>query len=290
VIIYLGLAPILSTLNNPLPYEARKQMIQEQFPDVDIHYIKDHPSDEAWSKNLDSMIGDVITPNQTVLLYGGRDSFLPHYDGRFPTTELEQNVYMSGTQLRRDVIHAATRPSSDFRRGVIWATSNRYANPLPTVDCALFLEGPNQEPFTKLVLGHKTTDPKDTYRFIGGFVDAKKGNLEANCRREVGEEAGVDITEPVYITSAEIEDWRYRGERQGVLTSFFHAHLLSGRLEAADDIESLGVFPTKDLMHIKIVPEHEVLRDELRKYLTRNDYATIYLMAGANDQEKDMMI
>src|SRR5208337_2385489 len=124
-----------------LDFQPRKQMLLEsfppaQYPNISINYIKDIPSDEQWSKNLDAMIQDQLSPNDTVVLYGGRDSFLTQYKGRFDTRELVSSRYVSGTEIRRLV---AQKPQSDplFRAGVIWGTHQRFPSVFPTVDIAV---------------------------------------------------------------------------------------------------------------------------------------------------------
>jgi hypothetical protein len=89
VIVLLGLSPLMVTTRNPLDFESRKQMIAEQFPDFTILYVKDIPgNDRAWSESLDQIVGDNLTPTQSAMLYGSRDSFVPSYVGRYPTREL----------------------------------------------------------------------------------------------------------------------------------------------------------------------------------------------------------
>ncbi len=46
-IIFLGLSPCKSTRNNPLDFEARKNMILDSYPDVIVLYIDDIPCDKA---------------------------------------------------------------------------------------------------------------------------------------------------------------------------------------------------------------------------------------------------
>jgi nicotinamide mononucleotide adenylyltransferase len=84
-IIFLGLSPLKCTGKNPLDFEARKQMILNEFPDVNVLYIKDVPDDALWSKNLDEMIEDLISPHQRAILFGGRDAFLNSYSGKYDT-------------------------------------------------------------------------------------------------------------------------------------------------------------------------------------------------------------
>ena len=43
------------------------------------------------------------------------------------------------------------------------------------------------------------------WRFIGGFSDPSSNSLEEDAKREVKEETGVDISEPVYLGSSLIK-------------------------------------------------------------------------------------
>ena len=101
VVLFLGVSPVLATQRNPLDFESRKQMILDKFPNVTVLYIKDIKSDELWSEKLDEQIADIISPTQTLALYGSRDSFINHYKGKYQTIELENEVYYSATDERR---------------------------------------------------------------------------------------------------------------------------------------------------------------------------------------------
>jgi bifunctional NMN adenylyltransferase/nudix hydrolase len=273
VIIVLGLSPCKVTLNNPLDFEARKKMILEAFPDVIVCYVKDCVSDTVWSKKLDETITDLISPNQTVTLYGSRDSFIPHYKGRFPTQRLEQSRYVSATELRKE-ISTRVKGTPDFRAGVIWATANKYPAVLPTVDVAIF-----NEDHSKVLLARK---PNETlYRFVGGFASSSE-TYEADARREVMEETHLDITDPEYIGSALIDDWRYRKEADKIKTLFFAAKVLSGSPQADDDICELRWFEThkiwesiqeqeddRSITSCLIVQEHVPLISFMSDYLRR---------------------
>jgi nicotinamide mononucleotide adenylyltransferase len=116
VIIFLGLSPLMVTPENPLDFEARKQMILEVFPHVNVLYVEDLPSDEAWSKKLDNQIERLTTPRQSVVLYGSRDSFIGHYTGRHATQELVQETYYSGTAIRKDVSRKSVKARSSSWR------------------------------------------------------------------------------------------------------------------------------------------------------------------------------
>ena len=236
VIIFLGLSPLKTTRNNPLDFRARKQMISEIYPDIDILYINDCVSDEAWSKDLDRQISNNVGPESKVALYGSRDAFISHYSGRYPTIELVQESYISGSSIRQAIAHK-TNPSADFRAGVIWATKNQFCNPKLTVDIAIFDSGKN-----KLLLGRKTNEEK--YRFIGGFVNPNE-TAEMSASREVHEETGLDIggtRELNFLGTHVINDWRYRGESENILPAFFWTTYKFGRPEPADDICEVKLF------------------------------------------------
>lgn len=260
VIIFLGLSPVLGTRENPLDFESRKKMLLEEFPEVNVLYIKDIGDDATWSRKLDSMIGDLTTPAQSVVLYGGRDSFIDRYSGRHATQELVQDSYLnSGTTVRREVARSSAKGSDDFRRGVVWAAYNRFPTCFPTVDIAIF-----NEDGTKILLGRKEHEP--LYRLIGGFADPGSPTYEADARREVQEEAGIAITDPQYVTSMQIDDWRYRNEVDKIKTLLFRAKHLSGRPTPGDDIFEVRWFDwTRDLLD-QVMPTHRPLIEALRTH------------------------
>ena len=247
VILFLGLSPIKCTVNNPLDFETRKKMILQEFPQLDILYIKDCKDDKVWSEKLDEMIEDLIGPSQKAILYGGRDSFIKHYTGKFPTKELQQNVFQSGTDIRIK-ISSRTKGSEDFRAGVIWATQNQYSSAIPTVDVAIF-----NEDYSQILLGRKK-DEKE-YRFIGGFVRPGE-TLEQAVKREVLEETGLEITGIQYIKSFFIDDWRFKNEINKVTTSLFTCKILYGKPQPNDDIHELKWFKFDKILKTDIVQEH----------------------------------
>jgi bifunctional NMN adenylyltransferase/nudix hydrolase len=251
VIIFLGVAPVWVTRNNPLDFEARKQMILREFPELTVLYIKDTVSDNDWSTALDRQIADVVGPNQKVLLYGGRDSFLNRYTGKYATEELEPETYInvSGTEIRRQVSNKV-KASPDFRAGVIWAAANQYTKVYPTVDVAVYDEK------GRWLLARKPYETK--FRFIGGFADSTSSCYENDARREVAEEAGVEVDGITYVGSSLIDDWRYRNEADKIKTILFKAKYIFGRPTAADDVCEVRWFETRDLWDA-VVDEHRPL-------------------------------
>lgn len=236
VIIFLGvsgISPVPSTKRNPLDFELRKQMLEKAFEgnNLIVSYVKDMKYDKTWSKHLDSKIRDLVSPNQSVQLYGGRDSFIEHYSGEYPTEQLEPDVYlkMSGTELR-DQLKVKAESSDMFRAGVIWANENQFKHAIAAVGVAVF-----NEDYTKILLGRKKNETK--YEFFGGFTDIEDETYEATGIREVKEEAGgIEIGDLQYICSGKVNEWRYKNESDKVYTTIFAAKYMFGSIIPADDI------------------------------------------------------
>ena len=255
VIVYLGVAQMRVTGENPLDFEARKQMILEKFPSVNVLYIKDVGDNKKWASNLDGMIQDIIGPHSTVCLYGGRDSFIDRYPGKFQTCELEQVKFVSGT-AERARISKKVMSSSQFRAGVIWAVENQYPRVSPTVDIAIWHKDHN-----KLLMGRKPKE--DLFRFIGGFVDGKT-SLEEDAIREVKEEASIEISRPIYIGSFPVKDWRLTG-KDAIVTAFFEATHMSCTPKPDDDIVALHWFEVNKIKYSDIVEAHKPLLEMIGK-------------------------
>lgn len=259
VIMFLGLSPCLVTRNNPLDFEARKKMILDKYPEITVLYIKDIPSDQVWTEKLDEQITDLISPTQSATLYGGRDGFISHYNGKYKTVELEAKQFVSGTELRNS-ISKSVKQSPDFRAGVIWAAYNQYPKVYTTVDIAIL-----NEKETEVLLGRKPNESQ--YRFIGGFTTPTSKNFEEDARREVAEETSAEVGDMIYIGSMKVEDWRYRNEVDKVKTVFYKAKYAFGPLKAGDDISEIKWFKIKDLNKDNIMECHVGLLEMLKKNL-----------------------
>jgi bifunctional NMN adenylyltransferase/nudix hydrolase len=250
VIIFCGLSPLRNTVANPLDFDARKRMILEKYPHMEVYYVEDHPDDVVWSKTLDALIDRWLKPYQTCILYGSRDSFLQYYHGRNATCELEAKRFISGTEMRRRITNSF--PSSPaFRAGMIAASLNRYVAVLPTVDIAIL-----SEDRSKVLMGRKHTD--SGVRFIGGFSSTNSPTYEADARREVMEETHVEIGDLTYIGSALIDDWRYKKEQDKIKTMLFAAPYVFGRPQADDDVAFVEWVKVSDLLTntVPVIPEH----------------------------------
>ena len=253
VLLFLGNSIIRNTTSNPLDYRARRAMIADKFPNVEIHYINDNPSDTAWSKSLDKQIGEQLLPLQSVTLYGSGDSFLKAYSGKYNVCELEATTFISGTEVRRRVCNNYP-PTADYRAGMIAATAYRYPTAFQTVDIAVVNEK------GEILLARKPDEKK--WRFIGGFSDPRSVSLEDDAKREVIEEASIEVDDITYLGSTLIDDWRYRGEQDKIKTALFVAKYIYGKPEGSDDVAEvkwvqIGTGLTKD----NIEPLHHVLVD-----------------------------
>lgn len=212
----LGVAPIPNTINNPLGFEPRRQMISAAFPNVILLPILDHSSDEVWSQNVDAAIRTILGPQQTAVLYASRDGFIDYYSGNYRVVELKPEHEISGTAVREKV-QAKCIDSPEFRAGLIVASTMRFPTAYQAVDVAVF-----NEDFTKILLGRKPGQEK--FQILGGFSDPELSEtLEDDAEREAKEESGLEVTVVDYITSQRINDWRYRNEPDCVRTALFAA-------------------------------------------------------------------
>jgi bifunctional NMN adenylyltransferase/nudix hydrolase len=273
VLILLGVAPIKLSENDPLNFETRKLMLksllevfQNTIDRVTILPIYDKKqSDELWSKGVDDIIKETFYLNDKgAILYGSRDSFIPHYKGVFETVEIETKYpNLKGTNLREEVVKEIL-PSSDFRRGVIYATFDKFPLVYSCVDVAIMDR-------KEILLGHKETDPEGEYRFIGGFVDPNDSSDFAAARRESYEETRAEVEPYAYICSQIVNDWRYAKEKNAkIMTRLILAEYISGGAEGSDDLESVKWFEFSDLIEENFVKEHRPLFQALKEYKSKN--------------------
>lgn len=261
VLIFLGLSPLRNTTNNPLDFKSRRKMIQESYPDIDVFYIDDVNSDEIWSNKLDKEIQRWVNPGNTVILYGSRDSFIKHYSGKNKVCELESEVYISGTEIRNQICNFYP-VTKDFRAGQIAATALRFPTAYQTVDIAVF-NSKNQ-----LLLAKKELEPK--WRFIGGFSDPSSPTLEDDAKREVKEEADIEVDNIKYVCSSICDDWRYRKEKDKIKTVLFKADYIFGSIQPNDDIHLLKWFDFDQIKEENIMPEHIILFKKLKEYISKS--------------------
>jgi bifunctional NMN adenylyltransferase/nudix hydrolase len=267
-IILIGISKIQNTKKNPLDFASRRAMISELFPSVIILPIMDQRLDENWSSGVDMSISLPFGEKSSVI-YGSRDSFIPHYKGRYPVIELEASAEHNATNIREEIAKE-TLETSDFRAGVIYSVYNQRPVTYPTVDVVVHdFEG-------NILLAKK---PNEKYwRFVGGFVDRTDKNYEEAALRELSEETGGNLVvdNPRYIASIKVEDWRYAKEESGIMTTLFLLDKKWGFAKASDDIEDVKWLPIRKLSNedgimTNIMPEHrELMRIFINKVYSEN--------------------
>jgi bifunctional NMN adenylyltransferase/nudix hydrolase len=245
--------------------------------------LPDHRSDEKWSENVDNTLSTIF-PEKEAILYGSRDSFIPHYHGKHKTQMLEPIESYNATDIRANAA-SEVLDSDEFRAGVIYGISKQRPVTYPTVDIVVAnYDG-------QILLARKPAE--DKFRFVGGFVDRTDDCYETAARRELYEETKLSGLKPVYVASQQIKDWRYEREDSGIMTTLFLFYEWDqmGRPEASDDIAEVKYFDLSELFtytqepslgdgHVppikynwtledKIVPEHiELMQTFLKKVVT----------------------
>ncbi len=263
-IIVLGTARSFPTKKNPLSFEMRKLMVANRYPNAIIVPLRDTKLDSRWSSQLDTVIAAAIpaeTAEAVVTLYGSRDSFISYYTGSHATQIVPPLGTSNGTTYRERL--ADITDSVKFREGVIHTQMSRPPAVYPTVDIAIIRRETNE-----VLLGGKDVDG-GKLRFVGGFVDTKDVSYAAAARREAHEEtSGIEIADLNELGSTKINDWRYRGTDDSVMTTFFVATYVFGALRAGDDLDRLAWVPIRNVMSC-IVPEHEPLGTMLLAHLNK---------------------
>jgi ADP-ribose pyrophosphatase YjhB (NUDIX family) len=237
-------------------------MISTLFPAADILYIKDVPCDKQWSENLDEQIKDLTVPEQVVYIYGGRDSFIAHYTGKYETREFKPESYFSGTEIRKETA-TNIKNTSGWRAGVIHATQAQYTNAVPVIDIAIVREDSIVNIPRQILLGRKRNEIK--FRFIGGHVNAGE-TLEQAAIREGGEESSLRIKCVDYVGSCVIDDWRHRSERTKITSALFIATRFSGEPNPGDDVVELKWLNVDPNLRDQVVDEHGNFIDLLWKH------------------------
>lgn len=214
VLVLIGCTPATGTDKNPLDFESRKQMFNFN---CEIKPLYDMLSDQDWSNQIDDIIADLGFREATI--FGGKDNSIEgYYHGNHKIKIINDIGVHSSTALRKAVGRSGPRKSEDFRAGIIYAAENRYPIVYSTVDVIV-------ERDQKFLIGKKG----DKFCFIGGFLDKEDVCVEDAAKRELFEETGLfDLPYGIkYLGSLRIEDERYKGTKDSIMTNCFLAKILN---------------------------------------------------------------
>jgi bifunctional NMN adenylyltransferase/nudix hydrolase len=251
-VIFIGVSPMDGrTAENPLLWTQRKIIleafkIQNGWTRVHIFPLHDNRSHDAWSQTLDTTLSALYPEGCNITLFAGRDSgFVNYYTGNFPvqplkfTSELQS---ISATTKRCEVPIEFTR---DFMRGQIFTLNRQYPHAYGTVDIAHWRENKtasaNPLDWYEVVL--ITRGDTGVTCFPGGFVDPTDKSLELAAKRELHEETGLVCEGTIkYLGSYLLDDWRYRGTRDKVMTTLWASQHSWGEPKGGDDAASAAWF------------------------------------------------
>lgn len=273
VIILVGVAPVSFTDKNPLPYSLRSPIIQQTFSGAIVLPLQDKADDYEWSEHVDAIIDQYSTSDDKVKIYHSRDGFINGYHGKYetlyvPSTQEEVSATIIRATIGDAKYAALYGKSTAFKNGMIYTIENRFPVAYPTVDIAVLKYTAGE--YDKDLGAHKTHHEillgkkhgAKLWRLPGGFVDPGDSSLESAVHRELSEEVpGLEHHEITYIGSRKIDDWRYRGTKDGIITSLFKTYTIGGRAKAGDDLAEVKWFDLFNLEPLDIEPcHHELLQ------------------------------
>ena len=255
VIIFLGVAQLQYSKTEPLNFNTRKAMLLKEFPNVEIYPLLDCEDDYEWSNVLDNTINSTFSRWVGVKLYGGEDSFIKHYHGRMPTEVFRTKIFQSATNIR-NATNTDEILTEDGRKGCIFTTQQQYTRTDFCIDVLV-----HNKTTDEFLLGKKSSN-NGLYRFIGGYFDPEKDkDPKDTVRRELYEEAGpIEISDITIKDSAVINDWRYKGKKEKLVSNFYIANYVYGTPQPGDDLDGLVWVPKAKFFNEpqNLIPEHRV--------------------------------
>jgi len=269
-VILVGVTKSFPDDRDAIPFQFRKEMILEVYPQVIVLPLTDMREDHMWSDSIDAIINLIFGDGAKAILYGSRDSFLKTksetctYTGKHELEYFEPKVVISASE-RRAQIFANPNNNSSFREGLIYGQLIKPPHPYFAIDCIV------RNNHNKIIIVRKPTET--LYRFPGGFDDVIDESLEATVRREVSEElSDIEIDNIEYISSQKIDDWRYRGKLDKIKSVLFTAQFIFGHPKPSDDLAGgdvkwVDIDSLKQTYKTDLVPEHHILFESfIKKY------------------------
>lgn len=228
---------------NPLPFEARAQMLSQLCPGATILEIRDAGDDELWSRRLDQLV-EIAFPGQDIVMCGGRDSFLKQYRGKHQIREFPEVTGVSATNIRESITYEV-RDDPMWRRGFIAGVNSQPPGGMPTGDLAILRTHKGKY---QVILGKKDLDRKK-WVFPGGFYDPVLDNSLLDTPEREGHEElpDVEFIDARFVGSTQIDDVRYHRGNRKIVTTFMIADYVSGDLTPGDDLKDACWCNVEDL-------------------------------------------
>jgi ADP-ribose pyrophosphatase YjhB (NUDIX family) len=249
----LGVPQSYPTDNDPLPYEARVQMIKDAiaraFPDVRVTFeesLSRQISYEERSRRFDESTAERF-PGRKILVYGASDSFIDKYSGKHRTFRVPTTCQVRGKDLRKRLVF---RHSRDFRAGYMFAIVRRLPIAYPATDIAVVDHNK-----ARVILVRKADEIG--WRFPGVLYKPELDtSYESAGLRAVEKELhGIAIDKPRIVQSILIDDPKYRRSKDRIITLLMLANYGSGEPRAGDGIIDAKWFYFEDVLQL-LVPEH----------------------------------
>ena len=281
VLVFIGSNQIKTEIDL-IPFQVRKDLIIDKlFNEYSSNYsltetleiiqsfkfieIVDVFNKETWSLILDVKINDNIKEGQSVILLGGRDSFLDSYCGKFIDKEYVSFECGDGISATKARLECKKSFLSDpmFIKGAFYHALNQYPIAYQTVDVFIRKFHINE---WRVVLGRKKNESKLV--FIGGFSEPTSPSLEFDALKEVFEEAGYtgNKNSLKYICSTLVDDPRYAKSMHKIKTAMFELQVPDdATFVAGDDIEDIVEIPLNSLSKDLLMNKHHKLFDLYRE-------------------------
>lgn len=261
MIILVGVCASLGTRNDPLDFPSRKIMLQQVFRNATILPLPNQPTNEGWSKLIDSSISQCF-PLSDATLYFGRDSAIESYTGKFDKAGVNEVPDLSAEDVRAHVSgHVGS--THDWRQGVIYSVHNQYPIVLPVVDVCVTRPGQSEardkhSDYANIeVLVGKRNNEGGKHRFPGGHVGIDDDSYEHAARREVHEETnGCETSDYRVLGSLSVKS-KYNAADRSMMSTVFRCTYMFGAAKGTDDLDGLEWVHVADLDDLEWVDSHE---------------------------------
>jgi bifunctional NMN adenylyltransferase/nudix hydrolase len=220
--------------------------------------IKEYPEPSDWSERLEKLLRDKDGQAEFIL-YGTPAVLGDRYTGNWKTEEMDPDLD-SGNPESAEGFDPVVVSNEAFRKGIIYAYRQLYPQVYPTVDIAVYRESDS-----KWLLVRKGYN--NEWRFPGGFSDPEDETFENAAARELNEETGIITGNLTYEMSLKVDDWRYRDERDKIITTLFSGKYKEGEARASDDIAEVKWASVAEMQQLmeenQVADEHRPLFSHL---------------------------